>query len=76
MALHRAQVISKPKDATVLAVPIDGLPVFGGEPKGTETVLCGTSSCDAVIARDVWPGTIKAVVVLCPKCQGYNLINV
>jgi hypothetical protein len=80
MATRRAQIISKPVKASIIAPSLDALPAFVGDPsepkQGTETVLCGTASCDAVIAQNVWPGNISDMVVLCPKCQGYNLVNV
>jgi len=64
-------VIDKPAPlsrAVIHAQTNDVPPFLVG--KGDTNYLCG--SCGEVIAQRVWKGSIRYVVVECPKCKTYN----
>jgi hypothetical protein len=80
-ATRKGRIIPKPKDGTrsVLApTSMAATPVMRGEGagKGPVTVGCGTDSCDVVLIQDLPMGSVQNIIVLCPKCQGYNEINI
>jgi hypothetical protein len=48
-----------------------GRPALSGE--GPDSFLCG--SCEAVLAKDIQPGTLVGDFIRCPDCQAINAVN-
>jgi hypothetical protein len=67
-----------PPQGGVFAPDPTAIPAFRGEGegKGDVSVECGTPSCGTLLVQDMLPGRIRGIAIICPKCGGYNLINI
>jgi hypothetical protein len=61
-----------PSDASIMRPTNPGaIPLFTGT--GPESLLCGR--CDAVLAKNMHPGQLRDLFIVCPHCGGMNDVN-
>ena len=67
------RTITKPEEgsATVFKMSKKGVPMFKGE--GSDNYLCET--CKNILAKNVFRKQLVNLVLVCPKCDSYNLLE-